>query len=697
MKRFGKPKYKGQLTIEYQEDLFRYLLSNLNLNLDDNQILILRKAYNTAFEAHRDQFRKVSKEPYIIHPVEVALIVANEMGLDFIAVIAALLHDVLEDSDLYDYEYIKKEFGEAVALTVEGVTKMTRVGGKARPDVNDKKINEKLATFKKLILSISKEYRVILIKIADRLHNMRTMAGMPVEKQKAKSAENLYIYAKFAEAIGMFDIKNEMEDLSFQYLFPEEYQRIKKEVEAIEPYRDQFLEKLKTDIFSILSSETNYIFSIKRIKNSYYSLWEKLNANPGLSVAQIYNHESLRIIVNTEDRNLREVVFNIFVKITDHFPMRANSLRDWIRNPKSNGFRALVLDIIYRHEDTAKVLPQLAEIQIMSKEDDIIAHKGANFERLKQSIGTISEDESITEFINRILNQLNTDFIYVFTPAGEIHKLPKNATVIDFAFKIHTDLGLHCLGAKIQGVGAKPPTYKLNSGDMVEVLHSENKEPEYQWLKVVVTDKARRELINYFKRKQLDIKETETSLTEEKDVNKLKINPNLPFVVKPGVDFKIANCCKPIPGDEAVAVEDENGKIIIHRADCKDLAFHANISPSGIAQVEWRIKEIYYDISISAMDRRGLLKDMVNIIDSMKLNLTQVQMNIDNKEELVSGTLTVKIDYNGKGKGKKSSLCKADNPEDEKNCENKELHNLINKLQKVQGILSVSVSVHHEQ
>ncbi len=690
-----KPRYKGQLTIEYQEDLFRYLLSNLNLNLDDNQILILRKAYNTAFEAHRDQFRKVSKEPYITHPVEVALIVANEMGLDFIAVIAALLHDVLEDSDLYDYEYIKKEFGEAVALTVEGVTKMTRVGGKARPDVNDKKINEKLATFKKLILSISKEYRVILIKIADRLHNMRTMAGMPIEKQKAKSAENLYIYAKFAEAIGMFDIKNEMEDLSFQYLFPEEYERIKKEVEAIQPYRDLFLEKLKTDIYSILSTETNYIFSIERIKNSYYSLWEKLNSNPGLSIAQIYNHESLRIIVNTEDRNLREVVFNIFVKITDHFPMRANSLRDWIRNPKSNGFRALVLDIIYRHEETAKILPQLAEIQIISQEDNIIAHKGANFERLKQSIDTISEDESITEFINRIISQLNTDFIYVFTPAGEIHKLPKKATVIDFAFKIHTDLGLHCLGAKIQGVGAKPPTYRLNSGDMVEVLHSENKEPEYEWLKVVVTDKARRELINYFKRKQFRVDQEEaTTLKKEKE---LKINPNFPFIIDSGIDFKIANCCKPIPGDEAVAIEDENGKIIVHRADCKDLTFHAEMSPSGIAKVEWRIKEIFYDISISAMDRRGLLKDMVNIIDAMQLNLTKVQMNIDSKEELVNGTLTVKINYNGKIKGKKSSVCKAENPDDEQSCENKKLHNLINKLQKVQGILSVNVSVHHEQ
>ncbi len=687
-----KPHFTGILTHEYKEELFNYLLSNLKLKLDDNQLLLLRKAYNMAFKAHENQIRKVSKEPYIVHPVEVALIVANEMGLDFIAVLAAILHDVLEDSELFSYDSIKKEFGEPVALTVDGVTKMTKVGGKARADVKDNKINEKLETFKKLILSISKEYRVILIKIADRLHNMRTMEGMPEEKQKAKSAENLYVYAKFAEAVGMYDIKIEMEDLSFKYLYPEEYKKIINEIEENQPFRDIFLEDLKIDIYRILAQETNYNFTIKRIRNSYYSIWDKLSKNPHLSVDQIYNYESLRVVVDIEDRRLSDVVFNLFVKITDYYPMRPNSFRDWVRNPKNNGFRALVFDIVYRHHKTTGYIPQLAEIQIMSRQDDIVARKGANFERLKNSIVPKSDDESITEFINRVLSQLNTEYIYVFTPAGELHQLPKGATVIDFAFKIHTEIGLHCLGAKIQGVGSKPPTYKLRSGDVVEVLHSQNKTPDIEWLNKVVTDKARRELTAFFKKNKL---------LQNIEHNTRKIQPkftsNLPIIIDGTFDFKIADCCSPLPGEPAVAVQDEKGNIIIHRNDCADLAFHASVSPSGVAQVEWLIKEISYDISIEAMDRLGLLKDILDIISSnLQLNISQIHMDIDKEEKLVKGLITVRMQQNGLNE-KAEPACIAETPEEEKNCANKQLHTLIDNLKQIEGIIDVHVKIHHEK
>ena len=688
-----KPRFTGILTPEYKEELFNYLVSNLKLKLDENQLLLLRKAYNMAFKAHEDQIRKVSKEPYIVHPVEVALIVANEMGLDFIAVLAAILHDVLEDSELFSYDTIKKEFGEPVALTVDGVTKMTKVGGKARADVRDNKINEKLETFKKLILSISKEYRVILIKIADRLHNMRTMEGMPEEKQKAKSAENLYVYAKFAEAVGMFDIKIEMEDLSFKYLYPEEYKKIVNEIEKIQPFRDIFLEDLKIDIYRILAQETNYNFTIKRIRNSYYSIWDKLSKNPHLSVDQIYNYESLRVVVDIEDRRLSDVIFNLFVKITDYYPMRPNSFRDWVRNPKNNGFRALVFDIVYRHPKTTGYIPQLAEIQIMSKQDDIVARKGANFERLKNSILPKSDDESITEFINRVLSQLNTEYIYVFTPAGELHQLPKGATVIDFAFKIHTEIGLHCLGAKIQGVGSKPPTYKLRSGDVVEVLHSKNKTPDIEWLNKVVTDKARRELTAFFKKNKLlrNIDEDSTRKIQP------KFSSNLPIIIDGTFDFKIADCCSPLPGDPAVAVQDEKGNIIIHRNDCADLAFHASVSPSGVAQVEWLIKEISYDISIEAMDRLGLLKDILDIIsNNLQLNLSQIHMDIDKEEKLVKGLLTVRMQQDGFNE-KADPACIAETPEEEKNCANKQLHTLLDNLKQIEGIIDVHVKIHHDK
>ena len=690
-KKAKKPIFHS-ITPQYKEELFSYLLDNLDIKLTNNEILLLRKAYNTAFEAHKNQFRKISKEPYIIHPIEVALIVSNEMGLDFIAILSALLHDVLEDSDLFSYEYIKKEFGDAVALTVEGVTKMTRVGGKARADIKDNKINEKLETFKKLIFSISKEYRVILIKIADRLHNMRTMAGMPEAKQKAKSAENLYVYAKFAEAIGMYDIKIEMEDLSFKYLYPNEYKKIIDEVKKIQPYRDEYLEKLKIELYKILTQNTNYNFQIKRIKNSYYSLWEKLNNNRSLTVKQIYNFESLRIIVDIGDRELRDVVYNIFVKITDFYPLLNNSFRDWIRNPKPNGFRALVFDILYNHKKTSKYIPQLAQIQILSAEDEIVARKGANFERLKKSIvPQIGEDESITEFINRIIDQLKTEFIYVFTPAGEIYQLPKGATVIDFAFKVHTDIGLHCIGGKIQGIGSKSPTYRLNSGDVVEVLYSQNKKPEIEWLTKVITEKARKELTNYFKKKNI--------LIESSTKSKLnfKFSSNLPLIIDGTFDFKIANCCNPLPGDDAVALQDEKGNIIIHSTNCSDLAFHISISPSSAAKVEWLIKEISYDITIKALDRIGLLKDIIDIIsNNLQLNLTQIQMNIDKEEKLVNGFFTIKIQQN-KNDYVKKSLCKTESEKDKKNCRSKQLHKLLTNLKKVNGIINVEVRIHHEK
>ncbi len=656
---------------EYKKQLFDYFICRFERKPQGRDLDLIKKAFDIAFEAHFCQFRKAGKrEPYITHPVEVALIVANEMGLDIIAIVSALLHDVLEDApELFDYEDIKREFGEAVAITVDGVTKMTKLGGKSS--------NERLETFRKMIYSISKEYRVILIKIADRLHNMRTMEGMPREKQKIKSSENLYVYSQFAKAVGMFDIKNEMEDLSFKYLYPEEYNRLKQLDEKLKPYRDKFLNDLKIELYKILQP-LGYNFEIKRVRRSLYEIWHKLKQYPDLSFEDIHNRESLRIVVDIDEKDVYQAALNIFGEITKVYEYPDDSIKNYIIRPKPNGFRALIFDIIYQHPPTRGILPQKAEIQILSKHDDIVAQKGANFEQLKHRFSLQKQDESVAEFIERILRELETDYIYVYTPKGDIIQLPKGSSVLDFAFKIHTDLGLHCIGARINFSVTKSPFYKLKSGEIVQVLSSNKIEPEFEWLKYVITPKARNAIMNYLKSKD----KTQPKPAEEKQSQSDLHTDKLPIVVDKYADFKFADCCNPTPETEAVAIQDEKGNIIIHKADCPKLAAIAN--PDNLVPVKWAIKDSLYKITLTAMDRIGLLKDVAELISNdLHINMKEVHMKIDDMDKLVVGEVIVKVHHNGT-----SENCK-----DKKGCSPQEVKVLMEKMRKIEGIINVSVQM----
>ncbi len=658
---------------QYKSDLWDYFICKLQKELNPDELKKIKRAFDISY-SHVEQccqFRKVGKnEPYPIHPVEVALIVANEMGLDSIAIISALLHDILEDcGDYFTYEDIKKEFGEPVALTVDGVTKMTKLGGTSKYG--------KLENFRKMILSISKEYRVILIKMADRLHNMRTMEGMPPEKQKLKSAENLYVYSHFARAVGMYDVKNEMEDLSFRYLYPQKYQELVRLDETLEPYRKEYFSILKEELYKILNP-LGYDIDIITVKRSLYELWQKLKENDNLNFKDIHNRESLRIVVNVDDKEIKNAAFRIFAQIVTNNTLDfiGSSLKNYINTPKPNGFKALIFDVIYPYPKLVGIIPQKAELQILSKHGHIVAQKGANFRAFQNMFSKQKNDESVLEFIQRSLKLLNTDLIYVYTPKMDIIELPKGASVLDFAFKIHTNLGLHCIAAKINYEKTKPPFYKLKSGEIVEVLTAENVSPQREWLKYVVTPKAR----NYITR-HLKISDNNTGTTENIQ-SKTKTSPrsgNLPITINDYNEYEFAECCNPTPDSDAVAFIDQNGKTIIHRSNCPVLS--AIASEDNLVPVVWNIHETYYKINLIATDRIGLLNDISSIISKeLKIDIREIHMKINDLEKTVDGLIIIKVVH--KGEKCKSNQC---SPQDVKM--------LMNKIKAVPGMIEVKLDI----
>jgi (p)ppGpp synthase/HD superfamily hydrolase len=381
-------------------------------------------------------------------------------------------------------------------------------------------------------------------------------------------------------------------------------------------------------------------------------------------------------VVDVDDDLIQETAIKLFGTIASHYVFIGDSWKNFITQPKPNGFRALIFDIIYPHHPTRNILPQKAEIQILSKNDHIIAQKGANFESIQQRLNLQEQNESVTEFIERILRELETDYIYVYTPKGDIIRLPKGSTVLDFAFKIHTDLGLHCIGARINYKSTKSPFYKLKSGEIIEVLSSKNIEPEFEWLKYVITPKARNAIQNYLKTK-------ESSAHQQKPQYKpIVITDKLPLIVDKYANFKFADCCNPTPDAEAVAIQEENGNIIIHRADCPKLA--ALATPENVTPVKWAIKDSLYKITLTAMDRIGLLKDIANLIsDDLHINMKEIHMKIDDFDKLVIGQVVVKVHHNGK----------SENCFDKKGCSPQDIKTLTEKIKQIEGIIEVTVQM----
>nr|WP_314472921.1 bifunctional (p)ppGpp synthetase/guanosine-3',5'-bis(diphosphate) 3'-pyrophosphohydrolase [uncultured Capnocytophaga sp.] len=494
--------YKELLRISYQ-------------TLSDEDKKLIRLAFDTAVDAHKNQRRK-SGEPYIFHPIAVAKIVASQIGLDAVAIASALLHDVVEDTD-YTIEDIERLFGNTVAHIVEGLTKISSMSRE-----ND--ISLQAENFRKLLLTMNDDVRVILIKIADRLHNMQTMDSMAEYKQAKIASETLYIYAPIAHRIGLYNIKTELEDLALKYTDPERYNSILNKMEESKEEQQEYIEAF-TKIVETSLTQQKIDYSIKGRPKSIYSIYRKMESQ-GVSFEEVYDKFAIRIIYKSEPAEEKFLAWKIYSIVTDHFRPNPTRLRDWISSPKSTGYEAL-------HITVMGPKGKWVEVQIRSERMHEIAEKGyaAHFkykhgdqkeEGIEMWLNRLQEvfensEANAVDFVEDFKLNLYSKEIFVFTPNGEIKSLPKGATPLDFAFSIHTGVGLKTRGAKVNNK-LVPLNYVLKSGETVEIITAENAKPTKNWLNYATTAKARSKIKNALK------EETKAVAAEGKEilVRKLK-------------------------------------------------------------------------------------------------------------------------------------------------------------------------------
>ena len=478
---------------ENKEIQYRYkdLISNTYRTLDEEQNKLIRKAFDIALDAHKDQRRKTG-EPYIYHPIEVAKIVANEIGLGATSIACALLHDVIEDSE-YTYEDIKKIFGQKIADIVNGLTKISVM--------NHQNISVQSENYRKLLLTLSEDFRVILIKIADRLHNMRTLESMRDDKQKKIASETVYIYAPLAHRLGLYNIKSELEDLSLKYNNPDIYYDIANKLELAKENREKYVEEFKKEVSEQLKEE-HLNFTIKGRAKSINSIYRKM-LKQNVPFEEVFDNYAIRIIYKSDAKNEKFIAWKIYSIVTDLYHSNPQRMRDWITNPRSTGYESLHLTVLGPDK-------KWIEVQIRSERMDEIAEKGVaahykykegfkqnsddrNFEQWVSQIREVIEQQqnlSTTELLDNIKLNLYSKEVFVFTPKGEIKILPVGSTALDFAFSVHTDLGMKCLGAKINGK-LVPISYVLQNGDQIDILSSQNQKPKQDWLDIVITSKAK--------------------------------------------------------------------------------------------------------------------------------------------------------------------------------------------------------------
>ena len=611
--------YKKLLKISYQD-------------LNDNDVELIRDALDVAIDAHKDQYRK-SGEPYIFHPLAVAKIAAEKIGLDSIGIASALLHDVVEDSK-YTIEDIESRFGETIAKIVSGLTKISKLK-------KDKILSIQAENFRKMLLTLNDDVRVILIKIADRLHNMQTMHYMPLDKQTKISSESLYIYAPIAHRIGLYEIKSELEDLSLKYIEPEIYEEIDEELKKSKVDQNLYIRNFSRKISEKLRSQ-GISFIINGRGKSIYSIRNKM-LKKNISIDEVYDRFAIRIIYGSDKKNEKLLAWKIYSIVTDVYRPNPARLRDWISNPKTNGYEAL-------HTTVVGPKKKWIEVQIRSERMHEIAEKGyaAHFKykegesnesgieewlnRLKEVME--NQESNAVDFVDDFKLNLYSDEIFVFTPEGDLVSLSKGATALDFAFAVHTGLGLKTRGTKVNGK-IVPLNFVLKSGDQVQVIKSNNSKPTASWLKYVVTSRAKSKIRAALKENKKIIAEEGKEILKRKlkqlkfsfndnIINKLQIFFNLrttqdlfygvgvgnidnlelkrfakaqnnriiKFFRRSNKDkkieektsfdqlvfgkdeeklnYKLSKCCKPIPGDNVFGFLTINEGITVHKYSCKN-------------------------------------------------------------------------------------------------------------------------------
>mgnify|MGYP001449275279 FL=1 len=692
--------YKELLKISYQ-----------SLSKDDRKLI--RLAFNTSVDAHKNQRRK-SGEPYVFHPIAVAKIVASKIGLDATCIAAALLHDVIEDTE-YDEVKIHKLFGKTISKIVVGLTKISKLK-------KEKNISLQAENFRKMLLTLNDDVRVILIKIADRLHNMQTLDVMKPEKQLKIASETLYIYSPIAHRIGLYDVKSELEDLGLKYTEPELFYDIKSKIEDSKDGQDRYIKNFSRRISDKLRKE-DLNFKISGRPKSIFSIREKI-LKKNISFEEIYDKFAIRVVYKSNPESEKFIAWKIYSIITDHFTPNPLRLRDWITSPKSNGYEALHITVVGPNS-------KWVEVQIRSERMHEIAEKGyaAHFmyKQGKQSENGLegwlnrlqevleNSETSALDFVEDFKLNLYSNEIFVFTPAGELKSLPKGSSALDFAFSVHTELGLKTRGIKVNGK-IVPLSYKLKSGDQIKIIKSDNTKPSANWLDYVKTSRAKAKirtalkeekkllaedgkeilrrklkqlkidfnekninsLANYFNlRASLDLfyrvgigKIDNTSLKKfaasnnrlfnfirkkiskknsEISHNEKEIRNNYDHIVftnnEEKLDYTLAKCCNPIPGDKVFGFLTVQDGIKVHKKTCANSISLRSKFAYRIVNAKWidsSQEDFNSIIKITGIDNRGMVSEITRII-SNNLNINMRKMSFDTDENIFLGTITLQV------------------------------------------------------
>ena len=651
---------------------FQELLDSYLATKHRKKVEIITKAFNFAKQAHKGVKRR-SGEPYIMHPIAVAKIVCTEIGLGSTSICSALLHDVVEDTD-YTVEDIENLFGPKIAQIVDGLTKIS--GG-----IFGDRASAQAENFKKLLLTMSDDIRVILIKIADRLHNMRTLGSMLPNKQYKIAGETLYIYAPLANRLGLNKIKTELEDLSFKYEHPEEYAQIESKLQETQAEREEVFREFTAPIRAQLDKMGISYQLIARVK-SPYSIWNKMQTKH-ITFEEIYDILAVRIIFcpKNPEEELNEC-FNIYVSISKIYKPHPDRLRDWVSHPKANGYQAL-------HVTLMSNKGQWIEVQIRSERMNDVAEQGfaahwkykegggsedeGELEKWLRTIKEILDDPQpdAMDFLDTIKLNLFASEIFVFTPKGEIKTMPQNCTALDFAFSIHTFLGSHCIGAKVNHK-LVPLSHKLEM--LREFFSREGVEYTPENIRKICnlhTIKTQEELFAAIGLKTIILGENDKNElkdkptpsnwkkyisfafggsktnkekpTEEKEplqkIDSKKILKLTPEAIQK--NYVIAECCKPIPGDDVLGYIGDNNRIIIHKRQCPLATKLKSSYGNRLLAVQWETgKSLYFPVNIyiKGIDHIGLLNKVTEVI-SQQLNVNIHKLNIESNDGIFEGRI----------------------------------------------------------
>jgi GTP diphosphokinase / guanosine-3',5'-bis(diphosphate) 3'-diphosphatase len=661
----------------------------------------IKKAFFMSLDAHKNMRRR-SGEPYIFHPLAVAQICVEEIGLGTTSIIAALLHDVVEDTEL-EIDDLERHFGPKLAKIIDGLTKIS--------GVFEYGSSEQAENFRKMLLTLSEDVRVILVKLADRLHNMRTLESMPRTKQLRVAGETIYLYAPLAHRLGLYSIKSELEDLYLKYSEPLAYVDIQEKIDVTRASRNRFIRNFVNPIEKELQKR-GFQYEIKGRPKSIYSIWSKMSKQD-ISFDKVYDLFAIRIILDTSPEQEKAACWQVYSIVTDYYQPNPDRLRDWISTPKTNGYESL-------HTTVMSKTGTWVEVQIRTRRMDEIAEKGyaAHWKYKNQTAATHESglevwiarvrdmleqnDSSAIEFVDEFRHNLFNEEIFVFTPKGDLKKLPRGATALDFAFEIHTAVGARCIGAKVNQKLVSI-NFKLKTGDQVEILTSNKQRPSEDWLNFVISSKARARIKEELREQKKaaaqegkeivkrKLKQLKTELNSEvldkllfhfrvksaldfyyavgtgkidpKDIKKVKdldrsARTAAPRSPEPGqqkknrgpavmeqdvlligedmdsLDYTLAKCCNPIPGDDVFGFITVNEGIKIHRTNCPNATELLSKHWHRVIKALWASKKgvsFLAGLRIRGTDRVGVINDVTRVISNeLKVNMRSVTIESNN-------------------------------------------------------------------